>query len=199
MNNQQLSKRYRDLERRISELKKHLVEEFEGGNISDLTKKQMDLARGFRVLCHAEIEAYFEDRATEMLTKAREKWNDKKRVNITIAALFANYERIETMAPLDTKINQVCVSFERERIRKNHGIKEDNLFKLFIPLGFEKDDFDSTWLATINSYGKDRGNTAHTAAKTQQPIDLQTEISTLDIIVNGIKDFDSLVKIKIKQ
>jgi predicted lipoprotein len=107
---QNLSKRYRDLERRLSQLKKHLVEEFENKNVSDLTKQQMDLARGFRVLCHAEIEAYFEDKATEMLTNAKQKWNTSNKLNITIVALFANYERIETSVTLNTKINQVCVN-----------------------------------------------------------------------------------------
>lgn len=199
MSKPKYSKRYRDLERRLTQLKKHLVGSFESKNISDLTKRQMDLARGFRVLCHAELEAYFEDRATEMLTNARAKWNVSQKVNTAIAALFANYEKIETSTTLSTKINQICVKFEKERIKKNHGIKEDNLYKLFIPLGFEKDDFDSTWLSTVDSYGEDRGNTAHTAAKTQQPIDVGTEISTVNLILNGIKDFDLLVNIKIKQ
>lgn len=134
-----------------------------------------------------------------MLSGARRKWNESQKVSTTIAALFAHYEKIETKQTLSSKVNQICIGFERDRIKKNHGIKEDNIYKLFIPLGLEKDDFDSTWLSTLDSYGENRGNTAHTAARTQQPIDVTTELSTINLILNGLKDFDVFINKKIKQ
>ncbi|EMS70539.1 HEPN domain-containing protein [Ruminiclostridium cellobioparum] len=188
------SKQYRDLIKRINELEKHFIKSFKTKNIPDFTLRQMDLARGFRVLCHAEIEAYFEDVARYLLIQAKKRWDRQKKVNITVAALFANFERIEKNIPLNTKINQVIRSFEEQRIKSNHGIKEENLIKLFVPLGIDKDEFDSTWLSTIDSYGAGRGNTAHTSARTQQPIDLGTEIQTLNYILQGIEQFEVLVK-----
>ncbi|NEU29170.1 hypothetical protein GN156_00030 [bacterium LRH843] len=189
-----LSQRFTDLKNRLDDLEINLLEGIKTKDISDLTESEQDLARAFRVLSHAEIEAYFEDSATILLNYAKEKWNTHKEVNITIAALFAHYEKIEANLPLGTKINQIVSRFQRSRIDQNHGIKEENLVKLFIPLGIDKENFDVAWLSTINSYGKDRGKTAHTAAKTQQPIDVNTELRTLEYILEGIEQLDNQIK-----
>jgi len=56
-----------------------------------------------------------------------------------------------------------------------------------------KNDFNVTFLATLDSWGGARGQTAHTSARTQQPIDLVTEIETLKLILQGIEDFETKV------
>lgn len=184
------TKRYKELQKRINQLRKHFVKGFESRNITDFSNRQMDLVRAFRVLCHAEIEAYFEGMAMELLLNAKRKWDIYHKANITIACLFAHYQKIETNASTSTKIYQVINKFERDRIEQNNGIKEQNLVKLFVPLGIDKDDIDATWLATIDSYGSGRGTVAHTSASTQQPIDINTEIQTVGFILQGIQQLE---------
>lgn len=183
----------KELNKRLMELKKHFVKSFNTKSTSSLTKRQIDLCRAFRVLCHAEIEAYFENVALMLINNAKESWDTKKEANITITSLFAQYEKIEMKASLNTKIHHVLSLFVKQQIKLNNGIKEKNIIDLFVPLGLDRDNFDAAWLATLDSYGNKRGTTAHTSAKTQQPIDVTTELNTLNYILIGIKDFEVLV------
>lgn len=45
MSNPKLSRRFSDLDRRLTQLNKNLIGSFKNRNVSDLTKRQMDLAR----------------------------------------------------------------------------------------------------------------------------------------------------------
>jgi len=57
----------------------------------------------------------------------------------------------------------------------------------------DRDDFDVAWLAMVDSWGDERGQTAHTSARTQQPIDLGTELNTLKFILQGIETFEATI------
>ena len=72
----------------------------------------------------------------------------------------------------------------------NHGIKEANVIAMLYPLGFTEADLDTTLLATLNSYGANRGSTAHQAAHTQQPIDPKSEKETVNLILTEFKKLD---------
>src|SRR5436190_316520 len=59
------SARFRELEQRIKKLRgRFLPKNF--SPTGDYTDRQLDHARGYRLLVHAEIEAYLEDRAQKI-------------------------------------------------------------------------------------------------------------------------------------
>lgn len=186
------SSRYSSLKTRLLNLEEHYVAElYEKSNLGLLDEKEQDLCRGYRVLCHAEIESYSEDRARELLSTASREWKESKRVTKSLLCLFAYFKFIENNKfTLDTKVSRVCSDFEKEKIKANHGLKESNLKSIFVPLGIDFTELDQTWLNTMNSYGSSRGETAHTSYKTQAPIDLNSEKDTIDKIMVGLRELD---------
>ncbi|MDR2903918.1 MAG: hypothetical protein LBU77_05375 [Clostridiales bacterium] len=184
------SKQYRYLEKRIKQIKHHF--HFNQA-INGITPLQSDRLRGLRLLCHAEFEDYFESTAIRLLDEAKKKWNAKKVANFNLASLFIWHEKIQTSDSSTTKAYRITSDFEKS-IKNNHGIQEKNIRALFEPLGYKTDDFDSTFISDLSSFGKQRGETAHTSAKkTQQPLDLNTEISLIDRILQQIIDFEGVI------
>lgn len=188
------TKKYRELCRRINNIEKHFVYSFLSKNVLDLTERQMDLCRGYKVLCHAEIEYYFEEIARMIVEESLWWWSNEKKVTLPIVGLLGNYEKIETNANVDTKINQVANDYLNKVIRKNHGVKEENLKKIYVNLGIDILEFDATWVATLSSYGISRGKIAHTSAITQNPINIQEASIETKYILEGIEAFEKEIE-----
>lgn len=173
MTTQMKSRRYTLLEKRLKQLKKnfHFKQSIYG-----ITPLQADKLRGFRLLCHAEIEDYFESTALDLLEKAEKKWDNNKCANYNLAALFIWHEKISSLDTSTTKAKKIIFDFKKE-IKDNHGIKENNIKNMFEPLGYKISNFDATFISILSSFGSLRGETAHTSAhRTQQPLDQNTEI-----------------------
>lgn len=184
------SKQYAYLEKRISQLKKNF--NF-SQSINGITPLQSDRLRGFRLLCHAEFEDYFESTATRLLEEAERKWINRKIANYNLASLFMSHDKISTSDACETKARQIIADFRKD-IKNNHGLKHTNIKSLFEPLGYKLDDFDATFINTLSSFGTLRGETAHTSAKrTQQPLDKNTEIHRIDELLRGIGDFENVI------
>lgn len=193
MSEQKKSKEYKHLEKRISQIEKNF--KF-NQSINGITNLQADRLRGLRLLCHAELEDYFESTALKLLTKAEKKWIERKIANYNLSSLFIWHEKIDKNDTNETKANMIIADFRKE-IKTNHGIKEENIKKLFGPLGYKIDDFDATFISTLSSFGTLRGETAHTSAnKTQQPLDQNTELNRIRDLLNGIEDFEDVLNSK---
>lgn len=188
------SNEYRLLERRVKELKENLIKDFVEKDVLNMNKKEIELARAYRLLVHAEFEGYFESIAKKLIEKAIKKWRSQRKANLTIVYLMANFERIEKNESIDTKINKIVKDFSMEVINKNHGIKANNINNMFVPLGIEKDGIDSALLAALDSFGANRGETAHNSGKVQNPIDIKTEVGNVEFILNGIIDIEEQIK-----
>ncbi|CAI3607650.1 HEPN_RiboL-PSP domain-containing protein [Clostridium neonatale] len=186
------SREYRLMEKRIMFLGNTLIKDFMEKDAIKFSKKEVELARSYRLLVHAELEDYFESVAKKLLIKAKKKWSEYKKPNLTTLALFAHSKHIDK-GTTSTKVNKIIIDFKSEVIDQNHGIKEKNIEKMFIPLGINKDDIDSAWLSTLDTFGAKRGETAHKSGQVQQPIDLRTEVSNIRFIVDGIRDFEDIV------
>lgn len=190
MSEQKKSREYKYLQRRIIQIKKNF--KFQQ-SINGITSLQADRLRGLRLLCHAEFEDYFESIALHLLCTAERKWTQRKVANYNLAALFMWHERIEKNGTYETKAEMIIADF-RKVIKGNHGIKEDNIKKLFLPLGYKTDEFDATFISTLSSFGMLRGETAHTSAnKTQQPLDQSTELNRIDNLLESIMDFEEVI------
>jgi len=74
---------------------------------------------------------------------------------------------------------------------ENHGIKERNVLKLLLPVGIREHEIETAWLATIDSFGSDRGTTAHQSASKPQALpDPKSELETVKAIVKGMIPID---------
>lgn len=187
MERKKLDIKYKQLTKRIESIKKHF--NFTP-TISGLTDLQTDKIRGMLLLCHAEFEAHIEGLALLLVEDAYDKWNRTKKANRIMASLFVEAEKINTKESIETKVGKIVSDYKIKIAKNNHGIKASNISTIFKPLGYDTDDFDSAFIATIESFGTDRGLVAHTSAKsTTSMYDQATEINRIDTILQGILDF----------
>lgn len=213
------SRRFKDLIRELKRLRKNFLPRNFDPLIS-YTERQLNHATAYRMLAHAEIEAYLEDRVKEVADYAIQEWSKSKKVSYTLLCLLA-FSGMELESPpesltasqpsltkklkekleLNKKVGTVYSNFLAS-IEKNHGIKEKNILALLLPVGIDSDDIDQEWLNLLNNFGTDRGKIAHQSAlsyKTTQPIDPKEELDTVDQIIGnfsgikGLKDIDQLL------
>lgn len=169
--------------------------------------RQYDRVRGFRLLVHAEIEAYLEDRVTELAATAFTNWQADEKPRSCLFALVAYHEggfpRVpaSVLSPaqnpsldlLHARLKKAKDIFVQKAKTENHGIREANILALVFPVGVQLSELNQTWLATIDSFGRERGKTAHTAGRTQQPPDPATEVQIVRQILAGLKDLDAVL------
>jgi hypothetical protein len=197
------SARYRTLQRRIAELEANLLPPTKA--TGDYTAAEYDRTRAFRVLAHAEIEACLEDIAFAVADTSNKKWQIDRRARKSLLALMAYYEGKRELPSLlipgkrtpqelrhliENARNEYC-----NRLRQdNNGIREANILAILLPVGITLAQINSTWLATTDSFGQDRGATAHQSAvrSTSLP-DPKAESSTVGQVVSGLAGIDELL------
>ena len=186
MERKMIDSMYRQLKSRISRIKSNF--DFTVG-INGPTPLQNDKIRGMLLLCHAEFEFYIERIANSLVDDAVEKWRRTHRANYNLASLFVESEKIIKNESIEYKVSHI-ISDYKNLINHNHGIKEKNIKTLFKPLGYSLDQFDSIFIANLNSFGFDRGEVAHTSAISTTTIyDKYTVECKIDDILNGLSDF----------
>lgn len=170
----------------------------------------------YRVLAHAEIEHYLEDRCLEVAQNARNHWvaGGFSRV-IGCIALFSGIafqqppdsinrppkvqkDWNDLVAPngrIEAAFSQY-VYFAKE---KNHGIREANLASLLIPLGIDVLKIDPDLVSRLDAFGKKRGSAAHTSmvGAVKQGVDPKAEFSEVGFITQKLIsldfEFDNLI------
>ena len=192
------SSRYNKLLSRISAIERNLLPAVKiSGNY---TKKESDQIRSYVILVHAEIEAYFEDIASEKVKKSLELWRTTRRKSNCLLSImaFCAKDIIWDTKPdrhsIESRINKTVIHY-LNLLGKNHGVKSKNIRKVLLPLGVEENEFDQTWLNIMDDFGKKRGSFAHTTHSVQSQIDLQTEKNRVDVqIIPEIKRLDEIIK-----
>lgn len=179
------------LKRRINRLKEryHYVT-----GLKPPSREQQDDLRAFTLLCHAEMEEYFESVAESILARAKKKWDDGHKANYNLACLFLE-NKIEKHESIPTKVEFICSNY-RKTISKNNGVTRRNILALFGPLGYEEKDFPEQLLLDLETFGQKRGGFAHLSFRTVQ-IDSQDDIYNLvDRILDSLEEFESAIKNK---
>ena len=187
--------KYNQLQTRINIIKAHF--DFNPG-INGLTPLQNDKIRGMLLLCHAEFESYIESLALLLINDAKDKWNRTHRANYNLASLLV-CSSIDKKETVETKVNKMIVDYRKQTIDNNHGIREHNIKDIFEPLGYCISDFDSVFIATLDSFGCDRGEVAHSSAQTSTMYDKATETSRIDGIIRDFYDFQEVLLSKSNQ
>jgi hypothetical protein len=194
------SKRYTDLQRRLQELSRHLLSFLPPPPQSktSYTDQELDFTRSYIVLVHAEIEAFCEEMASEKARKAKQEFQANGKVTPVLRRMVAYYvgknrkSWNEVASPAPQTVDSAADSF-LDGIRANHGVKRENLEKLFYPLGVPEPKLNTTWLAQMDSFGSNRGGWAHKSIKALNPPDPHTELTTVNQLLQGLLQVDRLL------
>lgn len=180
------------------------------------SESQLSRTAAYRVLAHAEIESYLEERAWEVVQNAKTLWDTSGKNTRTLICLLG-FSDLTMDKPPDTlkkpsnvkqdnhdkrlqiteKINSAINSFKKV-IDNNHGLKEKNILALLLPIGINSNDLDpnNTWLANMNTFGQKRGLVAHKSATsymTTQTPDPANELNTVTQITDELLRIDELI------
>jgi hypothetical protein len=185
------SQDYRALERRIRRLDRHLLPRSK----TTYSPREYDGTRAYLLLCHAEVEHFIEERAKAIARNALTLWMSDRRPRKPLMALLTMYEGKFTMTDtLATRLNKTVVAFEFA-VGNNHGVKEDNVLSLLLPVGIDKTDLDPLWLNEMNTFGTRRGIVAHQAAHAvRSPPDPDVSRAMVGRVLTGLEDVDGLVR-----
>jgi hypothetical protein len=166
------------------------------------TNVERDLIKSYLLLVHAEIEAYFEDRAKEKVNKALTKWSTNRQKSSCLKAVLAfsgndiSYDNVKKTDSNDIeyRINRAVNHF-LSLVNKNNGVKQNDIINLIIPIGIEMSELDNTWLNTMESFGSTRGNIAHNSIAVQTALDRNTEKDRINTqIIPEIERLDQLIQ-----
>lgn len=197
------SARYRALESRVRELRGHFLPA-RFPVLGVYTERELDNARAFRVLIHAELENYFEERALALALRAADLWRQHRRSSRTLVSLLSNV--VGEQSGLPKKVgadvatithSQKVYSQYKHYITNNNGIKTQNILQILLPVGVIESEIDAAWLSTIDGFGTKRGAAAHSAAINYQ-IDPQDDFQTVNQIMQGVRDIDAVLNTLIR-
>lgn len=171
--------------------------------------RQLDLARAYRLLSHAEIEGFIEVISKEIIIRSVGEWKIRKKPSDVIICLLSAYhsgwiekdpdafysELVVKGSPVsrsssadaavDAAVNQYMA-----RLKSNNGIKEQDIKKILLPVGIRNEDLDITWLSDMNDHGRLRGEIAHDSVSVASSIDPKTELDRVERILAGLKSLD---------
>ncbi len=192
------SRRFRILERRIRRLDERFLPELTA--TASYTDAEYDSVRAYRLLVHAELESCLEDLVEGLVLREMRRWSTvRRRVSKCLVALVgyhhATFEaRPEKADPTTLLIDRVrdsvgaFLGYVRSR---NHGIREPNLLNLLLPVGVDRASLDDAWVANLDSFGHDRGETAHVASfRTVQLPDPKTEQDKVTELMKAVSEID---------
>ncbi|MBJ2112342.1 hypothetical protein JFQ86_05830 [Serratia ureilytica] len=204
-----LSTRFSQLELRLNELREHLLPA-EFSETGDYSPAVIDMAKGYRLLAHAEFEAYIEDVSKEVIIEAIGKWKNARTPSVTIVSFLAAYHsswsindeqhnhdiielskgRLNPKESLMEAINIASKQFNK-KIGSNNGIKSDNFKTLILPTGVDLEQLDSELLLKLDNYGSKRGEIAHNSSlRVTQQLNPKDEFAEVVYLVECLKSLD---------
>lgn len=206
-----LSDRFKKMRSRLKELRKHMLPTTFSptGNYTD---RQEDRARGYRLLAHAEIEAYLEDVSQHTVIKAIDRWKKEGQPSKPLIAFLTSYHsswsvnddilneeiiniaktRINIKESVDYVIDCAQKQF-MQRVKNNHGIKKNNFHMLILPTGIDPLELDASWIVSLNNFGSQRGVVAHTSKITTIQLNPKDELNTVETLIAGLEDLDKRI------
>lgn len=203
------SKRYKELERRLGRLRRALLPaRFDATGTYRGAERVHLRVVSFRMLVHAEIESFIEERAFELFDAGWKAWSNDRTPNGVMLALLA-YSGVTTSTPPEKlggdpssrkSYDDITVPLHkaqavwRSRFRENHGVKESNVLALLLPLGVPADALDTTLLADLTSFGGLRGAVAHgSSVGVTTYVDAKSEYDHAQQLVAALGAVDKLI------
>ena len=209
------STRYEALQARVKELRRCLLPSrfSELGIYHDATRTTVRTL-SFRIMAHAEIEAYLEERSLEIANAAAVAWRTRQQVSLTTLSLLGfSGQHLSTppdtlKAPgrnqekswpdktqIGTRLKNAIDAYVKYVRMDNHGVRERQLMAMLIPLGIAPSDLDPLAVADIDNFGRQRGETAHNSTAGQMTIgaDPKAEFESVQKILRHLSPVDSLL------
>ena len=179
------SNRLLQLERRLSEIRRAMLPQ-RFSKTGGYSSRIVDRTRGYLLLAHAEIEAYVEDVARDILDDATARWGK------------INTATKRTIGTVVEEMLKQATERQRARLQNNHGIKEKNLANIFEPLGINIAGVDNVWLAAMTSFGSSRGVVAHTSSIGAMALpDPKDALKSVHSLILGLRKIDRIAQAKL--
>jgi hypothetical protein len=204
-----------ELKAQLAILRTHLIPvELSPTNEYGATQDHVETTSlAYRIMAHAEIEAYIEDRVLEVLAAARRAWEESGHVSRPLLALLAfsgdsTSKPPESLLPandnqkknwpllldIGEKLRPVLAKFYKHVRLENHGIKEKDLLALLLPIGIEHSKLDPQFLISMNEFGTQRGAGAHQSrSAARQAASPAAEIDRITNVLTGLEILDALI------
>jgi hypothetical protein len=191
------SARYVQLDRRLRKLRAHLLPKV-WSPTGDYTPRVLDHARSYRLLTHAEFEHFIEERCLSIARSRIERFTAAGGHSTTVMSLLARCGGIRPNEKRPASLSDCAkraYAIYKGIVDGNNGIKEENLIKLLSPIGIDEADLtDTTWLAAVNSFGRNRGQLAHKSVGARDLIDPLTEFNDVQHIQAGFANLDNTLR-----
>lgn len=162
------------------------------------TPRQHDYTKAFLLLVHAELESYFEDRARKLVTNAEARYRRRGVCTPVLSRIlvYHNTAAKDELGPVSPSAVAKAINYYLDHLEKNHGIKDKNLLRIFLPLGISHVELNARLVAACNQLAQKRGQFAHASIKTHQQVDPKTErdnirrniVPELKILEKRLKD-----------
>lgn len=157
----------------------------------------LDFLAAFRLLFHAEVETFLEEKAKEKLSQLEVDiksgaWHGANPQLLSLYLVLKNYvQETEDLGDIDLRKHFVkIIGSARSRVKENNGIKSQSFLFLSVAAGKSLDCIDVALSSTLNSYGKDRGEVAHgSAARSHSLTAPSTEKATGKNIVSELATY----------
>lgn len=208
------SQRFRLLRKNVNKLRKLLLpSKFSPTGVYTASMRVSMRALSFRVLAHAEIETYFEERAIEISKTAWNSWKNNRHSSCVILHLLGYSGQTIGIPPdslqpppnkngrkwsdeessIKDRLERSVTKYIYNVSHQNHGIKEKNILSIVLPLGFDVGKCDQLTLTTLDQFGSERGAAAHSSAlgAVTQLVDPQNEFSKVRGIIEELMPFDA--------
>lgn len=162
----------------------------------EINTKNQDLIKSFILLCHAELENYFETICIKIISKSKALYDDKSIVTKPLFSLSIMSEKNFDEKNKNFTTNQARLdklySNYFANIKNNNGIKEENLKKILPHIGIDMDSVDDVLLSQLTAYGVKRGQTAHSTKKVIRGF--KDEVASIDSLLKNLEDLDKKFK-----
>jgi len=171
-----------------------------------------DFARTYRVLAHAEVEAYIKARVDEIIKLVVKQWRANHAPHAVVVSMLASWNKDWTDAkpeevpvpnkdlkgisankvPVEVFVDRAFRAFQ-ENSKRVYGLAPSNLNKLVGPLGIDvaPPKFDATWLAEMENFCIQRGTVAHCEESASENISPDDERRRMDILLPGMVTLDT--------
>lgn len=170
----------------------------------------------YRLMVHAEFEHYVEIRCKDVAKHALSSFSQKAHITRGALALLAFNEcKTEalpsSLAPptgidqkawekkigIEGRLKSAMDTYLKRVVETNHGIREQNILSLVLPIGVSHTDLDPLWLTNLDQFGVQRGLAAHnssTIGALSTSMDPKTEY---DLVINqllpGFVNLDTVI------
>jgi hypothetical protein len=180
------SERFHRLKERLDILAEYLLpKEISIDGLYENEEEIFVRSLAYRVLSHAEVESYLEERAEEIAQEALREWQRSRHVS-RVTLCLVGFSGGEMKRPAESlqapnekkakqwpelidvgeKLRNCVLRYVRYLRTENHGVKERDILSIVLPVGLMPIELDPNFLVEVNNFGQSRGLAAHSSTMT---------------------------------